>query len=221
MRLLFLIFLLLNAGAFGYIRFAESRASADNQLMLLQIAPEKMKLIKPASSPQPPRNDVSSGKPALVCLEWGGFTADDSTKAGAALEKVGMRDKITQRESSDRYWVYIPPLKSQAEVDKKASELKTRGVLDFSTVQDNEQWRYAIAFGSDFKSDEAANGYLAQLRQKGVRSAIVGSRGEKSVTFVIRDPGDVLAAKIAELKASFPTAQLKVAACADALTAKN
>jgi SPOR domain len=186
MRLLFLILLLLNAGAFGYIRFAESRAGADNQLMLLQIAPEKMKLIKPAANPQPPRKDASTAQPALVCLEWGGFTPDDSAKAGAALEKVGMRDKVTQRESNDRYWVYIPPLKNQAEVDKKASELKTRGVSDFSTVQDSEQWRYAIAFGSDFKSDEAANGYLAQLRQKGVRSAVAGPRGEKNVTFVIR-----------------------------------
>src|SRR4051812_45686087 len=148
MRLFFLILLLLNAGVFGYIRFAESRGSVDNQWMLLQIAPEKMRLIKPVATPQPPGKGASNARPALVCLEWGGFSPDESTKAGAALEQVGMRDKVTQRESSDRYWVYIPPMKSQAEVDKKATELKTRGVSDFSPVQDNDQWRYAIAFGS-------------------------------------------------------------------------
>ena len=43
MRLLFLILLLLNAVAYGSIRFAEGRAGSDNQLPLLQIAPEKMK----------------------------------------------------------------------------------------------------------------------------------------------------------------------------------
>ena len=46
MRLLFLVLLLLNAVAYGYVRFAEGRAGADNQLPLLQIAPEKMKLLK-------------------------------------------------------------------------------------------------------------------------------------------------------------------------------
>ena len=35
MRLLFLILLLLNAVAYGYIRFAEGRAGSDNQLPLL------------------------------------------------------------------------------------------------------------------------------------------------------------------------------------------
>ena len=52
MRLLFLIFLLLNAAAFGYIRFAESRTGAANQIALLQIAPDKMKLLKPGA-PRP------------------------------------------------------------------------------------------------------------------------------------------------------------------------
>ena len=116
--------------------------------------------------------------------------------------------------------MYIPPLKTQTEVDKKAAELKSRGIADFAAVQDNDQWRYAIAFG-EFKTDEAANAYLAQLRQKGVRSAVAGVRGAKSTTFVIRDPGEALAAKIAELKVDFPAAQLKATACAEALTAKN
>src|SRR5215218_4568096 len=127
MRLLFLILLLLNALAFGYIRFAESRAGADNQLALLQIAPEKMKLVKPAA-PALPRNDTSRAQPALVCLEWGGFAAADSPRAGAALDKVGVADKVSQREIAENYWVYIPPLNTQAEVDKKTGELKARGI---------------------------------------------------------------------------------------------
>src|SRR5947209_7667651 len=121
MRLLFLILLLANAVAFGYIRLAEGRASADNQMMLLQIAPEKMKLVKPAgAAPAPsavPGKDASLARPALVCLEWGGFAPDESARAGSALEKVGLRDKISQRETGDRYWVYIPPLKNQPEAD--------------------------------------------------------------------------------------------------------
>jgi hypothetical protein len=218
MRLLFLILLLLNALAFGYIRFAESRANADNQLALLQIAPEKMKLVKPA--PALPRNDSSRAQPALVCLEWGGFAAADTSRAGAALDKVGVADKVSQREIADNYWVYIPPLKTQAEVDKKTGELRARGINDFVVLQANDQWRNAIALG-DFKTDEAANNHLAMLRKKEVRSALSGPRGARTITFVIRDPGDAAAEKIAALKAEFPAAQLRVTTCADALTAKN
>ena len=68
MRLLFLILLLANVAAFGYIRHAESRAGADAQNALLQINPEKMILLKPArkdkaaaappSSPTAARPDV-------------------------------------------------------------------------------------------------------------------------------------------------------------------
>ncbi len=218
MRLLFLILLLANAGAYGYIHFSEGRAGAGNQIMLLQIAPEKMKLLKPGTRPLPSTD--ARAQSTSVCLEWSGFAAGDSLRAGLALERVGLRDKVSQRETGDRFWVYIPPFKTQAELDKTTGELKSRGIADFSIVQDNSQLRNAIALG-DFQTDEAANNYVLQLREKGVRSALAGVRGAKTITFVIRDPGDVMAAKVAELKGDFPAAQLKVLACADAVTAKN
>ena len=186
---------------------------------MLQIAPEKMKLQKPGTRP-PPFKDAARAQSTLVCLEWSGFAADDSARAGLALDKVGLRDKVSQRETGDRYWVYIPPLKTQAELDKKTGEIKSRGIADFSIVQDNSPLRNAIALG-DFQTAEAANNYVLQLREKGVRSALAGVRGAKTITFVIRDPGDAMAAKVVELKGDFPAAQLKVAACADAVTAKN
>jgi hypothetical protein len=215
MRLLFFVFLLLNVAAFGYIRYAEQRAGAAAPLALLQIAPEKMKLLNAG-----PRKDVARAQPALVCLEWGSFAANESARAAAALDKLGLGGKVAVRELGDSYWVYIPPLKTQADVDKKIAELKARGVVEFHAMQDNDQWRYAISLGV-FKTADAANNLLEQLRQKGVRSAITGARGVKTSLFVIRDPGDAAAAKIAELKTDFPNAQLKATTCADPQTAKN
>lgn len=218
MRLLFLILLLANVAAFGYIRYAESRIGADAQIGLLQISPEKMKLLKPGAPPAERKGQPAAAPqplPALVCLEWGGFTADDIPRAQAALAKFELGDKVSQRESSEGYWVYIPPLKTKADADRKAGELKALGISEYSVVQDNSQWRFAIALG-EFKTEEEANNNLAQLRQKGVRSAVAGPRGAKSSTFVIRDPGDAMAAKIAGLKTEFPAAQLKATACADA-----
>ena len=111
-------------------------------------------------------------------------------------------------------------MKTAAEAEKKTGELVKRGVTDFTIVQDDVQWRYAIALGS-FPTEEAANAHLAQLRQKTVRSAVVGTRNAGGGTFVIRDPGDAAAAKIAELKSEFPNGQLKAAACAVPQAAKN
>ena len=222
MRLLFLILLLANLIAFAYIRYAESRAGVDAQFALLQISPEKVKLLKPRGKDKAAAALPSSPpQPALACLEWGSFTAADAPRAAAALARFDLADKLSQREVSDAgWWVYLPPLKTKAEADKKASEVKALGIGDLYVVQENNRWRFALALGT-FRTEEAANNYLAQLRQKGLSSAVVGPRGAISSIFVIRDPGDAIAAKIAGLAADFPNAQLKATVCADALAAKS
>jgi sporulation related protein len=224
MRLLFLILLLANVAAFGYIQFAESRVGPDGQNALLQINPEKMKLLKPG----PGRKDKAAAAPpspppqsALACLEWGSFGAEDAPRAAAALASFDLADTLTQRDVGDAtWWVYIPPLKTKVEADRKAGEVKALGISDVYVMQGNNQSRFALSLGT-FRTEEAANNYLAQLRQKGVRSAIVAPRGAISRIFVIRDPGDAITAKIAGLAADFPNAQLKATACADSLAVKS
>lgn len=221
MRLLFLILLVANLIGFAYIRYAESRAGVDAQIALLQISPEKMKLLKLRGKDKAAAALPSSPPPpALACLVWGSFAAEDAARAAAALARLDLGDKLSQRKVGDAgWWVYLPPFKTKAEADRKASEVKALGIDDLYVVAENSQWRFALALGT-FKTEEAANNYLAKLRQKGLRSAAVGPRGTMSSIFVIRDPGDAIAAKIAGLTADFPNVQLKVTACADAL-AKN
>jgi hypothetical protein len=217
MRLLFLILLLANVAVFSYIRYAESRTGADAQNSLLQISPDKVKLLKPAA----PIPGARSGKGAatqpqssLVCLEWGGFAAQDVVRAATALARFGLGDKLSQREGGESYQVYIPSLK-KAEADKKAAELKSLGTADLAVVPDDEPSQFTVSLGI-FKTEEAAANYLAQLAQKGVRSAVSRPRGAKTSIFVIRDPGDAIAAKIVELKTEFPAATLRAGACTDA-----
>ena len=220
MKLFFLILLIANAAAYGYIRFDESRVGADSQIALLQIGPDKIKLLKSGVRASESKGAATRPSPALVCLEWGGFSAEEAARAAAALATLTLGDKVSQRETSDSYWVYIPPLKTKAEADKKAADVKSFGISDFYVIQDNDQWKFAISLGM-FKSEEAATNYLAQLRQKGVRSAVVGPRGAKAGIFVIRDPGDAAASKIAELRADFPASTLKAAACAEPVAARS
>lgn len=219
MRTLFLLMLLVNLGALGYIQYAESRAGGDQQFTLLQINPEKLKLLTLArgntAAAQQPLPGARSG---LVCLEWGGVAAADAERAAAALVRLGLGDRVSQRDSGEGgFWVYVPPLNTRAEADRKVAELKALGVADFYVMQDNNPLRFAISLGV-FRTEEAANGYLAQLRRKGVRPLAAGPRGAKASVFVIRDPGDAMAGKIAGLAADFPGTQLKATTCADALT---
>ena len=222
MRMLFLILLLANLVGLAYIRYAESRAGADAQIDLLQISPEKLKLLKPRSGEKASAATPSfPPRPVLACLEWGGFAAEDAPRAAAALARFDLADKLSQREVSDGgWWVYLPPLKTKAEADRKAGEVKALGIDDLYVVPENSQWRFALALGT-FRTEEAANNRLAQLRQKGLRAAAVGPRGAIRSIFVIRDPGDAIAAKIAGLTADFPNSQLKATACANAPAAKS
>ncbi len=93
-----------------------------------------MKLLKPGAV-APERKDAARAQPGLVCLEWGSFTDDEAARAAAALDKFALGDKVAQRKTGDSYWVYIPPLKTRADADKKVGEVKALGVTDFYVVR--------------------------------------------------------------------------------------
>jgi len=98
------------------------------------------------------------------------------------------------------YWVFIPPLRSQAAMERKVSELRDGGSTN-TFRSDPGRWRNAISLGV-FRSEQGATRYLAQLRQKGVRSATVGEREQRltQTAFLISDPTEEESAKLAELK---------------------
>ena len=208
MRLLFLMLLLINIAAIGYIRFAERRAGADDQAALLQINPDKVKLLKPATSPAAD-TQKSSSLPAAqrACLEWGTFSPDDSPRVAAALTALQPPLKVSQRQSDDTYWVHIPSLRTRADALNTASQLKARGVGNSFVVQDRDPANFAISLG-EFKNEAGASAYLAELAQKGVHSAVISPRAMKTTTFIIDDPGDALASRITQLTSDFPTARL-------------
>jgi len=142
------------------------------------------------------------------------FGVPQQSEAEGEHRTFELGDKLSQREGGESYQVYIPSLK-KAEADRKAAELKSLGTADLAVVQDDDPSQFTVSLGV-FKTEEAAANYLAQLTQKGVRSAVSRPRGAKTSIFVIRDPGDAIAAKIAGLKTEFPAATLRAAACTDA-----
>jgi len=125
-------------------------------------------------------------------------------------------DNLTQRsvERNHGYWVYIPPLKKHASVEKKIAQLKERGVKDYFVVQEKGKWQNAISLGV-FGTQDAAEKYIAMLRTKDVRTAKVGERVSKLkyTVFVIKDLDSGTADKLNALQKEFPDSELKLSTC--------
>lgn len=220
MRLLFLLLVLANVVFYAYAFVARQQDSAGSQISLLQINPEKIRIIKAtgaAASEKPQSAAQAKAPPGLAaCLEWGPFAGPDAARAAAAITRLELPQPLMQRVVADvgGYWVYIPPLKTRAEVDRKIGELKALGVTDFFAVQDQTPWRNAISLGV-FKSEDAAKNFLAGLREKGVRSAIVERRENflKQIAYFVREPGEAMVARLVELQREFPGSEIKAVAC--------
>jgi hypothetical protein len=221
MRTLFLLLVLANVAFYAYGIVARQQGDTEGQIPLLQISPEKIRLIKSGGGP-----GAATSKPTSVlggavstpaaCLEWGVFAGPDVARADAALAGLGLPDALVQRAVADAggYWVYIPPLKTQADIDKKLGELKALGVTDFFVVQDATPWRNAISLGI-FRTEEAARSFLDGLRSKGMRSAVAERRENflRQIAYYVREPSAAIVAKLAELQVEFPGTQIKAMAC--------
>lgn len=233
MRALFLLLILANLVFFTYAQVTREGADAGSQVAQLQINPERVKLLKAAGGALPEAPPARRGiaapaksippvapKPAAAvpaaCLEWGIFAGPNVARAEGALARLELPDGQVERVLADAggYWVHIPPMKTKAEVDRKTSELSDLGVTEFFVVQDAGQWRNAISLGI-FRTDEAAQTFLAKLKQQGVRSAIAARRENflKQVAFHVREPDEATVERVTALQQEFPGSEVKAGPC--------
>jgi len=153
---------------------------------------------------------------ARACMEWGEFSGADLVRATTALGALRLGGRLGQREVEYNigYWVYIPPLKDKAAVAQKIEQLKARGVEEYFVVQEAGAWLNAISLGV-FKTREAAQNFVNQLRAMDVRSAQVGERNSRlKVTMFLLNGLDAAAAeKLAALQKDFPDSELRQVSC--------
>ena len=223
MRAFFLLVLLANLAFFAWANFfSEPDTQSDPRPLSRQIAPEKLRVlpstiagrtlpgtpVKPAV--ETPGPQASAEKTA--CLELGAFSAADVVRASEALAPLSLGARLAQRQVDDTatWWVFIPPRGSKQDAQKKAAELKARGVNEYFILQDEGPLRYALSLGV-FKTEAAATSRLEALRAKGVRTAQVGARETalQKTYFQVRGVDEALAAKMRELAQSFTGSELR------------
>ncbi|MEW6314112.1 MAG: hypothetical protein AB1513_08760 [Pseudomonadota bacterium] len=221
MKWLFFLLLLANLSLVAYTQLAKEE-NPDARLMGMQMNADKIKIVHaPQASGVAQASAPHAAKVAAApaaCMEWSGFNNPaEAARAMEALSRLKLGNRLSQRETTATvgYWVYIPPLKSKAEAEKKMGELDKLGVEEYYLVQDNAEWRFAISLGV-FKTEDAAHAFHAKMQEKGVRSARMGAHTTqiKQTVFVVREPDDSMTASLAELKQSFPGSELKAAECA-------
>lgn len=170
-------------------------------------------LVSHAAVPPPP---LKPNSVKLSCMEWGEFSGPDLSRASKALDGLSLGSRLKQRvsEHTSGYWVYIAPVKTHAQVERKVSQLKTLGIADYFVIQESGAWQNAISLGV-FKTEDAAKKYLLRLRESGVKSATLGERASKLkfTVFVLNSLEGALASQVAVLHKEFPDSELKLVPC--------
>ena len=213
MRWIFLLLLAVNIGFGVFVYLGGKAPNPDAQLIALQMNADKVRIVPPRPAPAPAPVTASA---RAACIEWGGFGTGELARAQGALDHFALGERTRRVEGSVTagYWVYIPPLPSQAAIERKVTELRELGINEYFPILDPGRWRYAISLGV-FRSEEGATRYLAQLRKKGLRSATIGEREQRvtQTAFLISDPTEEESAKLAELKNEFPGSELRAVEC--------
>jgi hypothetical protein len=178
-----------------------------------QVHPDKIKLLTPREVAQ-----LGPAKIAAlpdVCVEWGPFSDADRARALADLEPLALGKLLTQRrvESSTAYWVYVPPLANKAAAETRAAVLRAAGVKDLFVV-DSGRDRFAISLGN-YRTEEAADAYVAELAAKNITTARVAPRQLTTVStvLVIRDPREPVMARLREIAPSYPGSEARLGSC--------
>ena len=179
--LLILANLLFFAWERGY--FAAS-SDPDSLRVQQQLLADRVKIVArdepPAETIKPEKTSKPVEKKTLeVCVLLSDLPIADVLKTEALLADKfqDFRAERSMNAGSGSYWVFIPPLASRQDADRKGGELKKLRVPEFFVVQEGAN-RFAISLGI-FSSREAAAGRLEELRAKGVKSARIGERDVK------------------------------------------
>lgn len=145
------------------------------------------------------------------CIDFGDFTAEQAGQVAPRLGALDLGERMTSRqvEIPGWYMVYIPPAKTRADVDRRAEELKKRGVKEMLVIADNSPMRFGISLGA-FRDRDLAVKHRADLDKRGVKDARVAETPSTvpGIRFSIRAVDASLAQQLAAMQKDFPTTKI-------------
>jgi len=166
------------------------------------------------TAPAAPVAAVASTPDLVACVQAGPFSTAEARRfearvAGLDLAARQTRVEVPFQEVSSRL-VYLPPSGGREGAQRRAAELKGRGVDNFYIMQGDSPLRGAISLGV-FKSDSAAQKLVAQLQRQGVRGVQVMPRGPQvsraAYQYRAIEPG--VRTRLAGIADDYPNADLR------------
>lgn len=237
MKWIFGLLILVNLVFFAVMQWGGALTVDNTPSIQTPLNADKIKIVTvlPTSSPVPSSAVVANSSVALApsvpvapapvtvapparlsCMEWSEFAGADLKRAEKSLADLKLADRAKERsvEYTGGYWIYIPPLKSPAQIKKKIDQLKKFGVEDYFVMKEAGTWKNAISLGM-FKTEDSAKKYLAKLRENGVRSAKIGPRNSKLkyTVFELSRLDSTMTSQITALRKDFPENELKKISC--------
>lgn len=207
LRFVFWSLLFLNAALFAYAQgfLGSSKGSEEERARIKpQLEAGKLTLLTgaqfdaakaaAAAAAEPPAQPAPEEAPAapsapLACIDVGTFSAGESKHFEARLASLdlGARQsrEAVQAQDVTSYLVNIPPQGSKDAAERKAGELRERGVTNFFIMSGDSPLKWAISLGV-FRTESGAQTLLAQLNKQGVRSARITPRGPSVTRYSYR-----------------------------------
>jgi len=213
-RVLLSILIVANLALFGYGFLSERQGRpGERQVLADQLNADRIRIVRGEPEPEPP-----PPSPALTqaCMEWAPFSQEELTRARESLAALALGDRLSSAPVSTvaTWWVYVPPLANRVQADREVARLAAAGVLETYVVQDNSDMRFAVSLGI-FRSEEAAQRFLDDLKTRRVTQAVVGQRPHplRLTALYVRAPAEAEAKRLAEVTAGWPGTELRAAAC--------
>ena len=132
------------------------------------------------------------------------------------LEPLALGKLLSQKriETTMSYWVYLPPAPNRAEADRRAGELRSRGITEVPVDRQRAAALSRFRWARFIPRMPPRSG-SADLVKLGVANARIGPRQQVITTtmLVIRDPQAQVVAKLRDLMTAYPATEAKVGGC--------
>ncbi|MEO8486613.1 MAG: SPOR domain-containing protein [Betaproteobacteria bacterium] len=213
MRTVLILLLLANLTLFGYT-WLDGGGGGEAVRLAEQVQPDKIRLLTPQEVAQLGPAKVAAL--ADVCVEWGPFADSERARALSELDPLAV-GKLTSQKRVDTTGVWsamLAPFANRPAADRRAGELRALNVRDVAVV-DTGAGRYTVAIGT-FRNEDAAKAHAADLTRQGVIGTAVAAPRPQAVPMtlvIIRDPPAAVVARLRELQAAYPAAEIKVGSC--------
>ena len=211
MKWFLIVLAFLNLLFFGYTEIRQDRAT-ESLLAHQNIRSDKIRVLAIAETPQVTQTAVA---PARSCSEWGPIAGADLAEVRKAVGSYLASGQVRENAPANaRYWVYIPPLASEAQALERLQALKAAGVEDSLVIRNDASLRNGISLGV-FNDEAAAKIQLETLKRKGIEDAKIIARGkpETPVSFLFVVEDTTLKQEFDRLKQAYPKIGAKEVAC--------